>query len=552
MLSYAIYFYSGVALKEASRVFTSCMTPRFPALLLSLLTATSCARDSYFQPDARVAYPAPLPAGADSALVTAGRHYQRGPLGRLFLGKHYRRVWATPVTLPVFKPATAVPGGLAFNKLGGGFQTTSATLLTPQGRSYALRTIDKDPYKTLPKVLRQGFVLTTVRDATSAGMPYGAFVVPGLAEAAGLLHATPRPYYIRTDETGLGAASERMRGKVVMLEERMEGKENIVGPLKGATDLEETDKMLDARYHSPQHTLDEASFLRARLLDLWIGDWDRHEGQWNWAAFPQAGGGTLWRPIPQDRDQVFFRFDDGLLSWLISRIVPKFRTFKPTYESIEGYTRNARFIDERALSTMPHQAYGRTAQELQQRLTDDVIHQAVVKGLPPEIYALEGARLESTLRARRATLPQAAEAYYKLRARQVVVAGTDQAEHFIVERLHDTATVVSVYAIRDKQDSLLYRRRFNPAETRSVLLHGLKGKDVFTVSGVVARSPFIDIYGGPDEDTVVDSSQVKGLRKKTRLFDTKRNTTFNIGSETKDKRSRGVVSHAFDRDGSGR
>jgi hypothetical protein len=532
--------------------YLPCMTIRFPALLLTLLTAAGCARDSYFQPDARVAYPAPLPASADSALVTAGRHYQRGALGRWLLGGHYRHVWATPVTLPVFKPGTVVPGGLEFSKMGGGFQTTSATLTTPEGRGYALRTIDKDPYKTLPKVLRQGFVLTSVRDATSAGMPYGAFVVPELAQAAGLLHASPRPYYIRPDENGLGVASERFRGKVVMLEQRMEGKSNLVGPLKGASDLEETDNVLAERYHSPQHTLDEATFLRARLLDLWLGDWDRHEGQWNWAAFKQANGTTLWQPIPQDRDQVFFRFDDGLLPWLISRIVPKFRTFKPHYQSIEGYTRNARFMDERALSTQTRQAYVRTAQQLQQRLTDAVIHQAVAHGLPPEIYRLEGARLESTLQARRATLPKAAEDYYKLRARQVVVAGTDQAEHFVVERLHDTATVVSVYSLKGKPDSLLYRRRFNPADTHSVALHGLEGKDVFTVSGSVARSPFIDIYGGPDEDTVHDTSRVSGLRKKTRLYDTKRNTTFEIGRETKDKRTRGVTSHAFDRDGSGR
>ncbi|SNC63395.1 hypothetical protein SAMN06265337_0868 [Hymenobacter gelipurpurascens] len=528
------------------------MTKRFPTFLLVLVATTSCSRESYFQPDARVAYPAPLLAAADSALVTAGRHYQRGPLGRLLLGAHYRKVWATPVTLPVFKPATVVNGGLKFGKLGGGFQTTSATLLASSGRSYALRSIDKDPYKTLPKVLRQGFVLTTVRDATSAGMPYGAFVVPALAQAAKIPHATPRPYYIRPDEDGLGEASARLRGKVVMLEQKVEGEENIVGALKGARALEESEKMLEERYHSPEHSIDEAAFLRARLLDLWMGDWDRHEGQWNWAAYSQPNGKTLWRPIPQDRDQVFFRFDDGLVSWLVSRIVPKFRTFKPHYESIEGYTRNASFIDERALSSMPREAYSSTAQELQQLLTDEVIHAAVQKGLPREVYALEGARMEAKLRARRATLPQAAEEFYQLRARRVVVAGTDQAERFVVERLHDTVTVVSVYTLGTKKDSLLYRRRFNPADTRQVVLHGLKGKDEFTVTGSVARSPFIDIYGGPEEDTINDSSGVSGLRKKTRIYDTKRNTVFEIGPETKDHRSRGVSTHAFDRDGSGR
>lgn len=530
------------------------MNLRYPSLLL-LLTAAACNRETYFQPDARLDFATPLPPTADSVRVTAGRHYQRGLLGRWLLGRHHRPSWVQPVTLPVFKPQSAVPGGLTFSKIGGGFQTISMTLVAPTGRSYALRTIDKDPYRTLPKVLRQGFVLKTVRDATSAGMPYGAFVVPTLAEAAGLPHATPRPYYVRADETGLGAASERFRGKVVLLEEKFEGKQNITGPVAGAQALVESEDMLAARYANPRQHIDGEAFLRARLLDIWLGDWDRHEGQWSWAAYAQPDSRVLWRPVPQDRDQVFFRFDDGAVSWLASKLVSKFRTFRPQYQSIEGYTRNASFIDERALAAVPEAAYQRTAQELQARLTDEVIARAVRQGLPPEVYQLEGPAMEAALRARRAKLPQAAEAFYRLKAHRVVVAGTDHNERFVVERRNDTATVVSVYDLPDedkRKPTLLYRRTFNPAATHSVVLHGLQGKDEFIVSGRVNRSPFIDIYGGPGSDLVQDSSRVAGWRKRTRFFDSRRNNELEPGPETKDRTEHSVSSHAFDRDGSGR
>ncbi|RSK45228.1 hypothetical protein [Hymenobacter rigui] len=531
------------------------MTVRF-ALLCLLLPAVSCSRHPYFQPDARVDYTTPLPAGADSARVTAGRHYRRGPGGRFFLGRHYRQTWAQPVTLPVFNPQTAVPGGLRFGKIGGGFQTISMTLVGADGRSYALRSIDKDPYRTLPKVLRQGFILTTVRDATSAGMPYGAFVVPPLAEAAGIPHTSPRAFYVRPDENGLGSASERFRGKVVLLEAKYEGKQNIAGPVAGALDLEESEDVLEERYASPKHQLDGEAYVRARLLDLWLGDWDRHEGQWSWAAYAQPDGHIRWKPVPQDRDQVFFRFDDGVISWIASKLVAKFRTFRPQYESIEGYTRNASFIDERALADVPRASYLRAARELQLRLTDTAIVQAVQQGLPPEVYRLEGARLIATLKARRTTLPQAATDFYRLKARQVLVAGTDAAERFVVERLNDTTTVVSVYTLpvnpQNPAAALYYQRRFNPADTRTVMLHGLRGKDEFMVSGNVHRSPMLEVYGGPDADLLRDSSRVAGLRKYTRFFDTKRNNTVEPGPETKDCTEHSVRSHAFDRDGSGR
>ncbi|SHM14365.1 hypothetical protein [Hymenobacter psychrotolerans] len=524
------------------------------SLPFCLLLTAGCARQKFFQPDARPE-PTALAARPDSVVVTAGRHYRRGPIGRFLLGQHHRTAWAQPVTLPVLDAATTVPGGLRAGKIGGGFQTISMTVVGADGRSYALRSIDKDPYRTLPKVLRHTFVLNLVRDATAAGHPYGAFVVPPLAEAAGVRHTKPRAYYVRPDETGFGEASARYHGRVVLLEEKLEGKQNIAGRLPGATDLDESDTMLEARYKSPKNTVHEAAFLRARLLDLWLGDWDRHEGQWTWAAYPQAQGQTRWEPIPQDRDQVFFRFDDGVLSWLVSKVVPKFRTFGPRYESIEGYTRNSRYIDAHVLTELDRRTYLATARDLQRRLSDSVITSAVRQGLPQAVFRQEGPRMIAALQARRDALPKAAADYYRLRARTVLVAGTDADERFVVERLNDTATVVSVYELKPsakRPDSLLYRRVFHPAETRTVQLHGLQGDDEFELRGSVRRSPFIAIYGGPHEDKVRDESRVAGLRRRTRFYDTSRNNDVGPAPELKDKTSHGVGSHAFDRDGSGR
>ncbi len=431
------------------------------------------------------------------------------------------------------------------------------TVLDRNGQGYALRSIDKNPYRTLPKVLRHTFVLNLVRDATSAGHPYGAFVVPPLAEAAGVLHTSPRPFYVRADEDGLGKASELYRGRVVMLEEKLEKQVNIAGRVPGATALEESDNMLEQRYASNKHTIDEEAFVRARLLDLLIGDWDRHEGQWTWAAYPATQGKTRWVPVPQDRDQVFFRFNDGLIPWLASKFVRKFQTFGPRYESIEGYTRNARYLDEHVLTELNRSAYLLIARDLQTRLTDAVLEKAVRQGLPRELYQQEGAEMVADLRARRDALPKAAARFYELRAKSVLVAGTDEEERFVVDRLHDTLTLVSVYRIPDgkkdlKTDSLLYRRSFNPAYTRHINLYGLHGDDIFEIRGSVRRSPFVNIYGGPQEDLVVDESRVKGLRRKTRFYDTARNNEFEPAPELKDKTTRGVKSHAFDRDGSGR
>ena len=400
------------------------MTHRYLSSCL-LLAALGCVRPSFYQPDARLTPTAPIPP-TDSVRVTAGRHYQHGFVHNVLLGKHYRTVWATPVPAPVLRPRALGVGGLRFKKLGGGFQTLSLTLEDQAGREYALRSLDKTPARTLPKVLRHTFVLGLVRDATSAIMPYGALVVPPLAEAADVPHTHPRLFYVLAAEPALGPAAAQFGGKLTLLEEKFDGPQNLTPAFGSATDLLDSEDMLRRRYLDPTHRIDQVAFARARLLDLWIGDWDRHEGQWQWAEYAGPRQ-TLYQPVPKDRDQAFFRFDDGALPWLMSRkwAVRKFRTFKPRYEDIGGLTKNARFIDARGLNAVTRAQFQTLALDLQSRLTDSVIA-AAVRRLPPPVYALEGPRLAAALRARRAALPAAADQFYHLLARCVTVAGTDE------------------------------------------------------------------------------------------------------------------------------
>ncbi|UOR06999.1 hypothetical protein MUN82_07840 [Hymenobacter aerilatus] len=523
----------------------------------ALLTGIAgCAHhNTFFQRDARVLPPptSALPPGTDSVLATAGRHYQRSGFHNLFFGKHYRQVWATPVRVPVLNPANEL-GGLTFEKRGGGFQTISATLESPTGREYALRTLDKDPYQTLPKVLRHTFVLTLVRDATSAANPYAALTVPPLAQAAGIPHTHPRIFYVPRTETNLGTATDDMQGKLVMLEEKFNGEENLTPDFGDAIDLVDTDEVLAQRFTSPTYQIDQIAFARARLLDILIGDWDRHEGQWRWAEYKQNGR-TIYRPVPKDRDQVYFRFDDGVIPWLMSRkwAVRKFRTFRPRYEDIPGTVRNAHFLDTRALPEITAAQFQQLAADLQKRLTDSVITEAV-RQMPLPIYALEGDYIAKSLRARREALPDAAREFYQLLAKHVEVVGTDEPERFVLERLSDSTTRVSVYRLPQKKKQKAdpqpyYQRTFRTQDTKTITFYGLRGEDEFVVRGNVNKGIRLNIRGGPNEDTVIDSSRVGGWGKKTFYYDTKRGNNFTKGPSTADRRRRGVSSHAYDREG---
>jgi len=495
---------------------------RLRILALSL-AASSCARSHYFQSDARVGpgSTAALPMEADSVLATAGRHYNHhSRVYCWFWGRHYRRTWAAVVPARVLHLATAAPGGLRPSKSGGGYQSISMTLTGAQGREYALRALDKEPSKTLPGWLRKTFVLNAVRDATSAANPYGALTVPPLAEAAGVPHTRPRLVYVRPDEQGLGTMSERFRGKLALLEEKYNALASLTPDLAGATNFVGGEAMLEHVYTNPSHAIDQAAFLRARLLDVWLGDWDRHEGQWQWAAFAEPGGRVRYQGIPKDRDQVYFRFDDGLVPWLASRrfIAPQFQTFKPRYDNVAGLVHQARFIDQRGLSQLTRADFQRMALDLQRRLPDSLIERAMHR-LPGAVFALEGARIGTALKARRQALPQAAEAFYLSLAREPTLGGTAQAERFEVRRYPDSTTVRVFSTALGQQlagDSLRFHRTYFNSETQELSLDGLGGNDIFEVTTAGQGRPMaLLLYGGTGHDQL----RLHGSGTRLKLYD---------------------------------
>jgi len=471
--------------------------------LLGLLATAGCGRKNYFQPDAHLPARA-AEASARTARYTAGRQYARhGGLYEVFFGKHYRQVWAAPVAAPVLDLATAAPGGpLRPGKLGGGFNSTSLGLTAADGRPYTLRTVDKDPRRAVPHWLQNSFVTGYLRDNVSATHPYAALAVPLLAAAAGVPHTHPRLFYARPEDPALaGDSLARLRGQLVWLEEKFNADAPPADAVPAATALVSSEVFYKRLFADPRHRPDPAALLRARLLDAWLGDWDRHAGQWTWAQVPGAAPGRFrYQPVPKDRDMVFYRAADGVVPWLLTRrfTTRKWNTFGPGFHDPLGLLQQGHYLDEHGLVALTAGQFRQAAEAMQRQLSDAVIDSAV-RRLPPAAYALEGPGLAAALRQRRETLPAVAAALYRRLSRRPTLGGTAGAERFVVRRYADS-TAVAVYAPALGPDSLLLARTFFPRETKVLTLEGLGGADVFEVIDAApraARRPRLDIYGNP-------------------------------------------------------
>lgn len=498
--------------------------------------ATGCARKQFFQPDARLPATAQPPGRAaepDSVWATAGRQYNRhGKPYHWLMGPHHRAVWAAPVRVPVLRLGSSVPaaGALTPTKLGGGFQSTSLTLAGADGRPYVIRSLDKDPAKIMPKWLQSTFLSNVLRDGTSAGLPYGALVVPTLSQKLGVPHTHPRIFYVplTADNLGSAEANERLRGKLVLFEEKYDGSEVHSPLLPEANKFINDEKMRARLYADPRNRPDQQALLRARLLDVLIGDWDRHSGQWQWGEQPNPArpGGTLFVAVPKDRDQVFFRMSDGAVPWLMTRkfLVRHLVTFKRDFHDIPALVGQGRYVDQRGLNALTRRDFAEAARVAVASLPDSALARAV-RHLPPAVYALEGPRLLRNLQSRRDQLPRLAQRYYELKAERPVVAGTELPDHFVVARTPDSTTV-RVYNRTLGADSLFYQRTFYTRETKRLTLEGLGGNDVFDLTGHGLK---IVIHAGAGED-ILHATSRRRLR-----YEPESNGTLNTPAPTKHK-----------------
>jgi hypothetical protein len=432
---------------------------------------------------------------------------------RFFLGSGNRDLWTAPITAEVLD-LDEWSGGLVAEKRGGGKQTKSLKLEGEDGREWRFRSIDKDPTKTLPEALRDSFAEKIVQDEISAAHPVAVLVVDALAEAAGVLHVEHRLVVLPDDER-LGEFRKDFAGMLGTLEEDPSVKPPVTPGFSGFTQLVDTEELEQTLDGDPGEHVDSLAFLRARLLDMLVGDADRHQDQWDWARSAQTG---LWVPVPKDRDLAFVRFD-GVVMSAVRRKYAHLVKFGETYPSPVALHVQSQGIDRRHLGGLDWEQWRGIADDLRSRLADGVIDEAVAR-LPAPHHRLDGPRLAATLKARRDGLEAMARRFYELLAREAEVHGTDQADSVRVLRDGDGSVEVAL--------GTSFRRRYRPGETAEVRVF-LKGGDDHVVSEGRGETEITVRLVGGDGDDVFDDSAAGHAR----VYDSSGTNRVREGPDTK-------------------
>ena len=423
-----------------------------------------------------------------------------GGLKKYLMGQNYRKEWSTPVNMKVLD-IRKEKGGLEIKSLGGGQQTRSLRLEDKYGKEWVLRGVNKNIGKALPEEFRGTAAEDFAPELNSAAHPYGSLIVPSLAKPLHVLTASPELFFV-PDDPNLGIYRLLFANTVCLLEQR----NFALAEDKSMSTSKVFKEILEDNDHRP----DQPKALTARLLDILIGDFDRHFDQWRWGT-GDTGKGKLYYPVPRDRDQAFFNSEGKVFRAVTGRELPFLKGFRKNLHEVNwlGYT--AKDFDRIFLTGLTKNEWESSIHEFQKQITDSVIRNAVKK-LPPEVFSFNGEKIIKKLISRRDQMEKEAMKYYKFLSRKVNVVGSNQKEYFRVSSFNDSLRVRVYEKGRGNDTSfIMYTRTFDPKVTKEIRLFGLNNEDVFDVEENVSSKIKLRIIGGKDNDTFNIRGNIKNI-----------------------------------------
>jgi hypothetical protein len=439
---------------------------------------------------------------------------------RFIWGERYRKYFGTEVNAPTVDLDTLF-GGLKPVRKGGGHQSKSLRLEDKKGREYVMRALRKNAVQYLQAVaFKDQYIEGQFDDTTTENLlsdvftgshPYAPFTIGKLSDAIGVYHTNPVLYYI-PKQNSLRHFNDEFGDELYMIEERAASGHGDKESFGFSDTVISTDDLLMFLNKSEDHFLDEEAYIKARLFDMLIGDWDRHEDQWRWAVFKENKK-TIYRPVPRDRDQAFSIFGDGALLNIVTKLIPTLRLMKsytaelksPKWFNLEPYP-----LDIVLISRSGKDVWDKQVAHIKKNITDVVIDDAFTN-FPNEVKDETISDIKRKLQGRRSNLQKISDSYFNHINKFQIIRGTQKNDWFEIERLKDRQTKVTAYTIKKgERNNVFHQRIYNESETKELWIYGLDEEDVFIVKGDKKTKLKIRIIGGQNNDkyTILNGEKV--------------------------------------------
>lgn len=474
----------------------------------------------------------------ETSILPAEESY-RSDFQKKVFGTQYKEVYTTPVPIQQVQLDTLF-GGVEITTDDYSF---SYGLIDKSGKRYRLLALDRKSNRLLPiEEYRERYTFETedsflsdlVDDVHKTRHPYVSLVLPTLTKAVQLYGSEPKILYL-PEQKALGDFKENLGNKPYEIVP-VPDSTHIALPCFGQPDRILSTGLLNDMYTNPIHKVCESDYIRARLFDLIIGNWD--SGIDHWAGFKE-GNKLIYKPLAESREQAFSSYD-GWVMWLLNKTIPELKLMQRyTYNipSLKKFLKTDLDWDIKIIQTASIGDFYQEAQFIQDHLTDAVID-AAFDHFPLAIRNEKSAQIKAVLKYRRDNLINIAKDYHDLVYKNVVISATAKNDTITIERLEEGVTKVRMEAEGEKYFEGTYYKE----NTKEIWVYAREGEDKLTVIGEAEDNLKLKIIGGEgdDEYSISNSNNLKlydyrkGKDRFTNSVETKIILTNELGTNTYD------------------
>ena len=478
-------------------------------------------------------YPKSFSATKDTSVYTSGMTKKSG-FYRFLWGRHYRDYYSLVIRANQASLDTLY-GGLKPTQSGGGHQSMSLRLEDKDGKEYVMRALKKSATRflqtsafldqSIEKDFQDTYTEGFLMDFYTTSHPYSAFAVTNLSESAGIPHSNPKLLYIPKQPL-LEKYNEEYGDELYLVEERPMDKFKDVGSFGKPDKFVNTDDVMSNLHSDEKYSVDKSAWIRARMFDMLIGDWDRHADQWRWGEY-KSDKEVVYRPIPRDRDQAFSKIDGALLSILMN--IPPLRhmkRFDDDISNVKWFNKQAYTLDLAFVPAANEDDWAREAQWLTENLSDAEID-AAFRSMPPEVLDETVDRIKSQLKIRKTHLEKYARKYYKALQHTVLITGTEKRDKILLTRTGRDTRVKVLRVKKDGTTEKTFDKTYSRKDTREIWVYALGDDDTIEVKGKGSRKIRLRLLGGSDSDTYLVEH---GKKVSVYDFKSKKNDLANAGN----------------------
>ena len=426
-----------------------------------------------------------------------------------FLGRNYRKLWNKNISISCFDLERE---RLTIDRVGGSLRSPDFQLKDTQGKLYMLRPLKKEVH--IPRILRETLYEHVVQDLQSSIFPLGFLLSSTLSSQAGVLSERARLVYVDSDQNAFRAWREKRfpSGFYQFVEQPSNYLKDPELRRRGVLEVLSTKDMVNKLENESGYRMNQKNYLKERLFDILIGDWDRPRDQWQWVVVQKADGKVI-EPFPIDRQGAFYR-SDGVVSWWRRRqwVNYKLQDYSKRLLVPDPLMVETLSMDHRYTSQLTAQDWKDVVTDLQQRLSSESIDRAIAM-LPITIPLEDQQMISMAFQQRLKDLPLIAGNMRNTLRDTVDIIGTPGKDSFSIQS--GPGKIVTVTQVRD--DRAVFTDTYDTTKTSEIRLYGLDGDDEYKLNWENYTKTKVRVIPGAGKDTVVARDQVR--KPKIYLYD---------------------------------